>query len=154
MKKIIYWVPVIIIMIIIYSLSMDGSTASDYKSNGLADLIISIFHLKNINPFYLNVLIRKVAHFGIYFILGYFVINALFKTTSLNIFSIFILSLLICIFYACSDELHQLLVPGRSGEIRDIILDSSGSGIIILLYYFYLKLFVKKTNYDKMKVIE
>ena len=66
----------------------------------------------------------------------------------------FIYSLLICILYACSDEIHQLLVPGRSGEIRDIIIDGSGSSIMILMYYFYLKLFVKKRNYVKIKVIE
>lgn len=152
MKKIVYWIPAIIIMIIIFYLSMDGSSASDYKSNGVADFIINIFNLKKIDPFYLNVLIRKIAHFGIYFVLGFFVIFALSKTTKLNIFNIFIISLLICFLYACTDELHQLLVTGRSGEIKDVILDSSGSSIMILIYYFYLKLFVNKINYDKMKL--
>lgn len=144
MKKFKYWIPVIIIMLIIFYYSKDGSTASDYKSNGIADLIIKVFNLKNIDPFYLNVLIRKLAHFSIYFILGFFVINALYKTTNLNYFNIFVLALIICFLYSCSDEIHQLLVPGRSGEIRDVILDTSGSSIMILMYYFYLKLFVKK----------
>ena len=154
MKRIIYWVPVFIIMIIIFYFSKDGSTASDYKSNGIADFIIRVFDLKRVDPFYLNILIRKIAHFGIYFLLGFFVINALYKTTSISFCEIFIYSLLICILYACSDEIHQLLVPGRSGEIRDIIIDGSGSSIMILMYYFYLKLFVKKRNYVKIKVIE
>ena len=108
--------------------------------------------MKKIDPFYLNILIRKIAHFVIYFVLGFFVIFALSKTTKLNIFNIFIISILICFLYACTDELHQLLVPGRSGEIKDVILDSSGSSIMILIYYFYLKLFVNKINYDKMKL--
>ena len=143
-KKIIYWLPVIIIMFIIFSLSKDGSTASDYKSNGIADIILKSFNINNLDPFYLNILIRKLAHFIIYYILGFFVINALYKTTNLSIFNIFILALLICIMYACSDELHQLFVPGRSGEVKDIIIDSNGSSVIILIYYFYLKIFVKK----------
>lgn len=31
--------------------------------------------------------------------------------------------------YAGSDELHQRFVPGRSGELRDVLLDSIGAGI-------------------------
>ena len=40
--------------------------------------------------------------------------------------------------YAATDEIHQLFVPGRSGEIRDVCLDSLGviTGIIILLIIF------------------
>ena len=144
MKKFIYWIPVIIIMLLIFYLSKDASTASDYKSNGIVDYIVNLFNLKNIDSFYLNILIRKIAHFSIYFLLGFFVINALYKTADISFYSIFVYSLLICILYACSDELHQFLVPGRSCEIKDIIIDSSGSSITILIYYFYLKIFVKK----------
>lgn len=28
--------------------------------------------------------------------------------------------------YACTDELHQMLVDGRSGQVRDVMIDSSG----------------------------
>ena len=150
--KILYWIPVVVIMIIIFSLSMDGSTASDYKSNGIADIIINTFNLKNINPFYLNVLIRKIAHFGIYFLLGVFIINALYKTTNLSYFNIFIISIIISLLYACSDELHQYFVPGRSGEIRDVMIDLAGAGLSIMIYYFYIKLFVKEKKYDRIKL--
>ena len=36
--------------------------------------------------------------------------------------------------YAATDEFHQLFVPGRSGQIRDVMLDSAGAfaGILIL----------------------
>ena len=36
-------------------------------------------------------------------------------------------------FYAASDELHQLFVPGRSGEIKDVLLDSLGVLLGVLL---------------------
>ena len=29
--------------------------------------------------------------------------------------------------YAASDEIHQLFVPGRSGQLSDVILDSAGA---------------------------
>lgn len=43
-------------------------------------------------------------------------------------------SLPLSVLYACSDELHQHFVPGRSGEIRDVLVDSAGVliGILIL----------------------
>ena len=37
--------------------------------------------------------------------------------------------------YATTDEIHQLLVPGRSGQAADVILDSLGAptGITLAL---------------------
>lgn len=34
---------------------------------------------------------------------------------------------LIASLYAASDEIHQLFVPGRSGQLSDVILDSAGA---------------------------
>ncbi len=42
------------------------------------------------------------------------------------------LGIIICILYALSDELHQILTPGRTFKIYDIIIDSLGSVIAIL----------------------
>jgi VanZ family protein len=37
------------------------------------------------------------------------------------------------VLYAVSDEIHQLFVPGRAGQIRDVLIDACGVfvGIII-----------------------
>ena len=37
--------------------------------------------------------------------------------------------------YAITDEIHQLFVPGRSGMIKDVFIDSLGiiTGVIICL---------------------
>ena len=36
--------------------------------------------------------------------------------------------------YAASDEFHQLFVPGRSGQVSDVVLDSAGvlAGVLLL----------------------
>ena len=41
---------------------------------------------------------------------------------------------LIGVLYAVSDEIHQCFVPGRSGELRDVLIDSAGviCGVVIL----------------------
>ena len=51
----------------------------------------------------------------------------------------------ICFLYACTDELHQLFIAGRSAEIKDVLIDSFGSLTSILLCNFiYLKSNIKK----------
>ena len=35
--------------------------------------------------------------------------------------------------YACTDEIHQLFVPGRAGRFTDVAIDTAG-GIIMLLF--------------------
>ena len=42
-------------------------------------------------------------------------------------------TLLICIIYAASDELHQAFVPGRGAHVSDVIIDSAGSALGILI---------------------
>lgn len=48
-------------------------------------------------------------------------------------------SFLSTILYACSDEFHQLFIPGRAGQIRDVCIDSTGALIMILIIYFIFK---------------
>ena len=37
------------------------------------------------------------------------------------------------ILYACSDELHQIFVAGRAGQISDVLVDSAGALLALLL---------------------
>ena len=44
------------------------------------------------------------------------------------------------ILYSCTDEFHQLFISGRSGSIRDILIDSIG---ILIGTYLYKLIFIK-----------
>ncbi len=77
-----------------------------------------------------GILIRKLAHFIEYFILGILVFLTWY---SMGLGHRIILPFVFCVVYAASDELHQLFVPGRHGSITDVIIDSAGSGAAILL---------------------
>lgn len=44
-----------------------------------------------------------------------------------------LISTLFCIIYALSDEIHQLFVFGRSGELKDVLIDTIGSFLGIIL---------------------
>ena len=49
--------------------------------------------------------------------------------------------------YAASDEIHQLFVPGRSGQLRDVLLDSDGVAAGILLAWAVGLLYQKAAAY-------
>ncbi len=54
-----------------------------------------------------------------------------------------------CIIYALTDEWHQMFVPGRAAEWKDVLTDSFGSltGILIIATIFLT--FVRKRFYQK-----
>lgn len=78
----------------------------------------------------LNYPVRKLAHFSIYFLLGVFVYG-IFSCTKVKYK--LILSMIICVIYASLDETHQLFVYGRTAQALDILIDSVGSLISLLL---------------------
>lgn len=41
--------------------------------------------------------------------------------------------------YACSDEFHQLFVAGRSGRFSDVLVDSAGAVLGLLLFLIAVK---------------
>ncbi len=124
---------VILWMIFIFVMSSFDATSSSNQSNFIVDIITSIINIKDIGL--LSLIIRKLAHFIEYFILGILVINFITRYDKK-----IIIAILLCIIYATSDEIHQIFVPGRSCQIIDIMIDSLGSIMGIYLY----KLIAKK----------
>ena len=114
---------VIIWMIVIFIFSNMNGNLSSMQSNGIVAKIATFIHYTgNIDT--LRFIVRKSAHFTEYLILGILVLNACKYN---NAKDIFMLSLLICILYACTDEIHQLFIPDRGGRILDVCIDTIGS---------------------------
>ena len=134
MKKRISIILVVIWMILIFIMSSFNSTESSNQSGFIVDIIANIFNINNLNI--LSLIIRKLAHFTEYFILGLLVYNMIYNHNKKTYIAI-----IICILYATSDELHQILVPGRSCQLLDITIDSIGSllGIYLLFIFFKIK---------------
>ena len=142
MKKIILYILIFLWMILIFFFSNQPSVESDGVSDGIMSKIINIVEvvtnyefsdeqIDNIYEYGITPL-RKLAHFSIYFVLG-ILFYLLIKQYDLELNKTLIISLLFCIMYACSDEIHQLFIFGRSGEIRDVLIDSLGSFLGIFL---------------------
>lgn len=143
LKKILLYILLILWIALIFFFSHQPATDSDKVSNSVIDKIIHTVEVIRGQEFdnneleiisnYLIFPIRKLAHFTLYFILGILIYNVV-RLYNIDNKRKILLSVLFCIIYACSDEIHQLFVLGRSGELRDVLIDSIGSilGIIII----------------------
>lgn len=126
-------------MILIFYLSHQPATESNRLSKGLATKMVTLVENNsqetNFNIGRFNYKIRKNAHFFIYLVLGILTLNWL---NSRNIYGLkaVVLAVLICVLYAISDEIHQLFVPGRGSQVKDVILDTAGAITGILGYKF------------------
>lgn len=144
-------------MISIFLFSSDNGDSSTKKSDGLIISITKAFVGHNIDKKKQNkiinkyvLLVRKGAHFTIYFILGLSLISLIKEYRIINVKSI-IIALIIAILYAISDEIHQLFIPGREGKILDVFIDGTGSTIGIYLYYIFYK--IRRNKNEQKKAI-
>ena len=86
----------------------------------------------------LNPLMRKVAHFSEYFILGVLIIIFLnYVIENKKYIIVFLISFVICALYATSDEFHQVFISGRAGQAVDVCIDTLGALTGIVLYSTY-----------------
>lgn len=82
-----------------------------------------------------NYLVRKAAHFTEYLVLGFIVAHAFDPQYELLRASICAAALL-CVLVPSVDEIIQLFVPGRSGQISDVLLDCCGAAAGIAVRSF------------------
>lgn len=134
------WILVILWMSLIFILSHQDASRSSQLSGGMMmaviDFMTGIFRNFNVDAQLLHFLIRKGAHFSAYLILGLLAAHASEPEKRKE----WLWTLILCIVYAASDEYHQSFIPGRSGELRDVLIDSAGSLTGILFYRALLSL--------------
>lgn len=137
-KLVISWIFVLLLMILIFYFSSQKAESSSETSGGFAELLAKILHsdFENLSEKVKNeilndcqFIVRKTAHFSVYAFLGILTFIAC-KISDFKRYRL--ISAIICLVYAVSDEIHQYFVEGRSCEFRDVLIDFLGaiSGII------------------------
>ncbi|MFD3155958.1 VanZ family protein [Haloimpatiens sp. FM7330] len=146
-KKVKYFIPAIIWMIVIFLFSSQVGRESSKNNHFIVDVLnkLNIEVIKQSDYEFLNFLIRKTAHITEYLILFMLLYYAFRKIKLKNE------KIKVCIFtvlYACTDEFHQLFIHGRTGKITDVFIDSIGIiiGIIIIYIFKYCKHLRKSRN--------
>ena len=79
--------------------------------------------------------VRKGAHMAEYAILAIllYVWMGRWQISRLRMACI---AAILAVFYACSDEFHQLFVAGRAGKVGDVLIDSAGAVLGLALFLF------------------
>lgn len=126
-------------MCVVFYLSNQNGNESNGTSSIVTNIILNIYikitdkSISNESLDILTYIIRKFAHFTLYFI-GALPVLMLLKTYNITKLKQYIFTVLFCCIYACTDELHQLLIQGRNGNVIDVIIDTLGCvfGIIFI----------------------
>lgn len=145
-------------MVCIFCFSMDNASKSSGKSGKVTKAAVETFvkDYKEMPPSKQTSIldkaehiVRKMAHFSIYTLLGFLASltvgrRKLFSRKSLGV-------IVFCFLYACSDEIHQIFVPGRAGMFTDVLIDTSGAltGMIISMAVMRLYFLIKNRREAK-----
>ncbi len=137
---------VVIWMIVIFCFSAQTGVKSTKTSNVVTSMVVNV--TTNVSKQEITreeakkkvedstFLIRKLAHFTEYLILGILIIRLLRTYGKLNVRMI-VTAIVICFLYAASDEIHQIFVLGRTAKVLDTLIDTSGASIGIIFYCIF-----------------
>lgn len=92
--------------------------------------------------------VRKTAHATEYAVLAFLVFGALGDRKRLKLR--LLLAQRTTSFYARTDEIHQLFVPGRSGKITDVLIDSAGAFVCLAVIYVTVSFIRSKTQLHRI----
>lgn len=126
------------VMLMIFFFSTENAEQSDNTSGRISLTIIRMIH-----PEYERLseslqreiydatqrIVRKIAHFSEYFMLGFLArlcLESWFGKRERKNRMLAFTSIGAGLAYACSDELHQMYVAGRAGAWTDVLVDGSG----------------------------
>ena len=131
LRNIIYPVLIAALMVFIFCMSAENADDSTDTSTGFCAVAADLF-IDNLSDFTPSVqeqiidgfsfAVRKAAHFSEYALLGCLWYLWLHKKRYSPLIALGASAL-----YAVTDEFHQSFVPGRSCELRDMLVDSSGA---------------------------
>lgn len=135
---IIFGVIAVLITIFIFYNSAKTATESSELSGGIVDVIVDTAKDAGIefDPDTVSFIIRKLAHFAEYFLLGFCAAKATSYFGGKKVFFAIIFCLAISV---CDEFVVQNLSEGRSPEIRDCIIDLCGASLASATVYFIKK---------------
>lgn len=130
MRKIVAWLIVVLWMLLIFYFSQQSVFESRDLSTTITKRLIEIVEkvtpIENMKLDQIHYLVRKNAHFNIYFLLGISALLAL-KISGIKGYCSVVIALIICMIYAVTDEFHQLFVLGRGAQVKDVLIDLVGA---------------------------
>lgn len=149
--RLLSFLPSLLLLFLIF-----GFSAQDGESSGSLSFQISLYIVQLFSPLlpvtlsdevlferanFIHIFVRKAAHMTEYFLLV-LALHLPLKTylkTKLSFSKRLLIAFFCTVFFAITDEFHQTLVPGRSGNVVDVCIDSIGALLATFLLWFLSK---------------
>lgn len=141
-ERILAWMPAVFMAAAIFWFSAQPAEASTDMSDGVSRLFLWLGYrlgaLDGPPEQYIELIgwmsypVRKCAHVTEYLVFYLTLLLGLWKDGRLSWEKIFQAAMAGTFLYACTDEFHQLFVPGRAGQVTDVLIDSSGAFLLTL----------------------
>lgn len=111
---------------------------SGEESESVMDFLQYIFNFFGFNAELTDHIVRKAAHFTEYTAIGMLLVSCAYSFSRTKPYRYYSQILFAGLATAVCDETIQLNVPGRSGQITDVLLDFSGviTGAVIMLIFY------------------
>ena len=130
---------ILIWMMTVFIFSNEKATESKVTSRKVTIAIVQAISGKDISDnenllVSVDKIVRKLAHYTLYTVGGVLIISFAYTMDKTNKEKI-LYSLAFGICFIITDEVHQLFVPGRTGRLLDVGIDTLGiiTGILIFL---------------------
>ena len=144
-KRIIFcvliWLCVAALCVTIFVFSSKSAVESSEQSGAIIEFFYKLFGVG-----FTDFFVRKLAHFSEFLLLGF--LSALAFTYTLTDIKKIYLGVVFSLLYCISDEIHQIFVPGRACQFRDVLIDFSGilvgTAVLFLLYLLFKHFWGKK----------
>ena len=148
--RILLWVLLLLNMAIIFALSSKTAAESTVTSDAVLAKPMEVyeaFHPEKVGNekvyWWFQFIVRKAAHVAEYAALC---VWATGLVCAYRVRFAYSLGCGFTAFYAATDELHQLLVPGREGKITDWLFDCLGALVGLLIVYLIIRMVRKRTE--------
>ncbi len=143
------WLLVAVCMAIIFALSHQPASQSSELSTSVMGLFAKIF--TRLTEVIGHDAFRSIAHALEYCGLGVLLFNALYHTAKKPLI---LPAFFIAVFYALTDEIHQLFIDGRAFQFTDILIDAAGGATGVAAGYVIYKVIIKITTQHRGRKLE
>ena len=140
-QKCLLWIPALLWYRLIWNFSAQPASISGDLSDRLLWRLLALLSpafsagdvsVQNAAVELLSFFERKAAHMFLYFtliLLLWLALAPLLRSKGRQVLT----AAALCTVLAALDEYHQAMVPGRSGQVRDVLIDLSGAALALLL---------------------
>lgn len=145
-KKIISIVLLLLWMGFIFLMSTDFGAADGKPNQTIVSTVktqTGIDMNRRIGSSSINAYFRKYMHFLEFAVLSLFALNLL---AQYNVGHRYMLAFIFSAIYAGTDELHQMYVGSRTALFKDVLIDTSGAALALIIAYVIWRIRAYKNN--------